>query len=156
VSSISAINERIRSRPSGSAVAWAATPTSGILRVRTNAIAAARYRDGAFGWGVSTPGHGLVFARAGRPLDAAAASPLSGAGKYGPLLLLDDPAQLAQTLQSYFLDILPGFSSDPVAGVYNHGWMIGSTKGISVALQARIDSLLEIVPVRTPDAPPEP
>ena len=122
----------------------------------TNAIAAARYRDGAFGWGVSTPGHGLVFARAGRPLDAAAASPLSGAGKYGPLLLLDDPAQLAQTLQSYFLDILPGFSSDPVAGVYNHGWMIGSTKGISVALQARIDSLLEIVPVRTPDAPPEP
>ena len=122
----------------------------------TNAIAAARYRDGAFGWGVATPGHGLVFARAGRPLDAAAASPLSGAGKYGPLLLLDEPDELARTLEGYFLDILPGYSSDPVAGVYNHGWMVGSSKLISVALQARIDSLLEIVPVRTPDAPPTP
>ena len=39
----------------------------------------ARYRDGAFGWGIVDPGHGLVFARAGRPLDAAAAAPLSGA-----------------------------------------------------------------------------
>jgi hypothetical protein len=122
----------------------------------TNAIAAARYRDGAFGWGVSNPGHGLVFTRAGRPLDAPAAAALSGAGKYGPLLLLDQPASLPKSLEGYFLDILPGYSSDPVAGVYNHGWLIGSSKSISVGLQARIDSLLEIVPVRTPDAPPVP
>jgi len=122
----------------------------------TNAIAAARYRDGAFGWGIADPGHGLVFARAGRALEAAAAAPLSGSGKFGPLLLLDDPSSLPQTLQQYLLDIQPGYNDDPVTGVYNHGWIVGDTKAISVAEQARIDALLEIVPVRTPDAPPVP
>lgn len=120
----------------------------------TNAIAAARFKEGAFGWGVINPGHGIVFARAGRPLEAAAAAPLSGAGKYGPLLLLDDAAELPLTIQQYLLDIQPGYGSDPVTGVYNHGWIIGTSSSISVAEQARIDALLEIVPVRTPDAPP--
>jgi len=122
----------------------------------TNAIAAARYKDGAFGWGIVIPGHGFVFARAGRPLDAVAAEGLSGAGKYGPLLLLDNPSLLPKTIEQYLLDIQPGYSSDPVLGVYNHGWIIGNSKAISVAAQARIDALLEIVPVRTPDAPPTP
>ena len=121
-----------------------------------NSIAAARFKEGTFGWGVVDPGHGVVFARAGRPLDAVAAAGLSGSGKYGPLLLLDDPAELPKTIQQYLLDIQPGYSSDPVTGVYNHGWIIGNSKAISVAAQARIDALLEIVPVRTPDAPPTP
>jgi hypothetical protein len=119
-----------------------------------NALAAARYRDGAFGWGIVDPGHGLVFARAGRPLDAVASSALSSSGQYGPLLLLDDPTSLPQSVQQYLLDIQPGYNTDPVTGVYNHGWIIGNTSAISVAEQARIDVLLEIVPVRTPDAPP--
>lgn len=122
----------------------------------SNAIAAARYKDGAFGWGIVIPGHGFVFARAGRPLDAVAAAGLSGAGKYGPLLLLDSPSLLPKTIEQYLLDVQPGYSSDPVLGVYNHGWIIGNSKAISVAAQARIDALLEIVPVRTPDAPPTP
>ena len=46
----------------------------------TNAIAFARFSDGAFGWNVVDPGHGLVFAHTQRPLDAAAAAPLSGSG----------------------------------------------------------------------------
>lgn len=121
-----------------------------------NALGAARYRNGAFGWGVVDPGHGLVFARAGRPLDAVAAAPLSATGKYGPLLLLDDALRLPQTVQQYLLDIQPGYNTDPVTGVYNHGWIIGNTKAISVAQQSRIDALLEIVPVRTPDSPPTP
>ncbi len=119
-----------------------------------NALAAARYRDGAFGWGIVDPGHGLVFARAGRPLDAVASSPLSASGQFGPLVLLDDPASLPQSVQQYLLDIQPGYTTDPVTGVYNHGWIVGNTAAISVAEQARIDALLEIVPVRTPDAPP--
>jgi hypothetical protein len=122
----------------------------------SNSIAAARYRKGVFGWGVGTAGHGLVFVRSGRPLDAVAAAPLSGAGSYGPLLLLDDPAQLAQTMQQYLLDIQPGYNTDPAAAVYNHGWIIGTKNAISVAEQARIDALLEAVVVRTPDAPPNP
>ncbi|HEV7883598.1 MAG TPA: hypothetical protein VGO81_08505 [Solirubrobacteraceae bacterium] len=121
-----------------------------------NSIAMARYRDGAFGWGVVDPGHGLVFARAGKPMDAAAAAPLSGAGTFGPLLLLDDATRLPQPLQQYLLDIQPGYQEDPVRGVYNHGWVVGTRDTISVAEQARLDALLEIVPVRTPDAPPLP
>jgi hypothetical protein len=122
----------------------------------TNSIALARYRDGAFGWGIVDPGHGLVFARAGRPLEAAAAAPLAGAGTFGPLLLLDDRTRLPQALQQYLLDIQPGYQEDPVRGVYNHGWIVGTRDEISVAAQARLDALLEIVPVRTPDAPPLP
>jgi hypothetical protein len=120
-----------------------------------NALAAARFRDGAFGWGIVDPGHGLVFVRAGRPLDAVASSALSSSGQYGPLVLLDSPTAMAQSVQQYLLDIQPGYNTDPVTGVYNHGWIIGNTGAISVAQQAEIDALLEIVPVRTPDAPPQ-
>src|SRR5919198_1094413 len=59
-----------------------------------NAIAFARYVDPSFGWGVVDPGHGLVFARATRPLDAAAAASLSASGSYGPLLVLGAPTGL--------------------------------------------------------------
>lgn len=121
----------------------------------TNAINVARYTDGTFGWGIDQPGHGLVFARADRPLDAVAAAPLSAAGTYGPLLLLDDADKIPRTIQSYLLDIQPGYRTDPVRGVYNHGWMIGDRKAISTATQARLDTLLEIVPERTPDTPPD-
>jgi hypothetical protein len=121
-----------------------------------NALAAARFKDGAFGWGIVDPGHGFVFARAGRPLDAVASSALSASGTYGALILLDDVASMPQSVQQYLLDIQPGYNTDPVTGVYNHGWIIGNPNAISVAQQARIDALLEIVPVRTPDAPPNP
>jgi hypothetical protein len=122
----------------------------------SNAIAAARYHDNGFGWGVVDPGHGLVFTRVGRPLDAAAAAPLSASGTYGPMLLLDDAKTLPQVVQQYLLDIQPGYNSDPVTGVYNHAWIIGNDASISAAEQARIDALLEIVPVRTPDSPATP
>ena len=116
-----------------------------------NAIAFSRFVDGRFGWGVVDPGHGLVFASTGRPLDAAAAAPLSAAGKYGPLLLVT-PGALPTDLVQYLLDIQPGYERDPVRGVYNHGWLVGDERAISLEDQARIDSLLEIVPVNA--APP--
>ena len=116
-----------------------------------NAIAFSRFVDGRFGWGVVDPGHGLVFASTARPLDAAAAAPLSASGTYGPLLLVT-PGSLPQALVQYLLDIQPGYERDPVRGVYNHGWLIGDESAISVEDQARIDSLLEIVPVNV--APP--
>jgi hypothetical protein len=113
----------------------------------TNAIAFARYTNGKFGWGVVDPGHGLVFASQTRPLDAAAAAPLSGTGPYGPLLLVQNADQMPALLERYLLDIQPGYAKDPVRGVYNHGWLIGDQAAISEAVQARIDSLLQIVPV---------
>lgn len=118
-----------------------------------NAIAFARYADGAFGWGVVDPGHGLVFARAERTLDAAAAAPLSASGTYGPLLLLDDANLIPRALEEYLLDIQPGYRRDPVRAFYNHGWIVGDDKAISVGSQSRIDALLEIVPVNERKVP---
>src|SRR4029453_12232478 len=109
-----------------------------------NAIAFARYVDPSFGWGVVDPGHGLVFARTERPLDAAAAAPLSVGGSYGPLLVLAAPTALDGALGQYLLDIQPGYTRDPVRGVYNHGWIVGDERPISVPTQARIDSPLQI------------
>jgi putative cell wall-binding protein len=114
-----------------------------------SAIAFARYTDPTFGWGVVDPGHGLVFARSDRPLDAAAASPLSVSGSYGPLLLLASPTGLDGAVGQYLLDIQPGYTRDPVRGVYNHGWIVGDDRTISVPTQARIDSLLEIRKAQT-------
>lgn len=114
-----------------------------------NAIAFARYSDGVYGWGIVDPGHGIVFANTARPSDAAAAAPLSASGTYGPLLLLDDAETLPLPLGQFLLDIQPGYERDPVRGVYNHGWLIGDASAISLPVQSRIDSLLEISPVRT-------
>ena len=77
----------------------------------TNAsIAAARFTDGTFGWGVKEPGHGLVFARSSRPLDAPAAALLSATGDYGPLLLLEAPEGIPPQMASYLADIQPAYS----------------------------------------------
>ena len=116
-----------------------------------SAIAFARFTDGGFGWGITDPGHGLVFANAGRTLDAAAGAPLGSAGTYGPLLLLQEAQALPQALQDYLLDIQPGYDEDPVRGVYNHGWLMGDEAAISADVQSRIDTLLEIQPVDTGD-----
>src|SRR3954468_5177729 len=112
-----------------------------------NAIAFARFIDGPFGWGVVDPGHGLVFVNRSQPLAAPAVAPLSGAGTYGPVLVLDDPEEVPKPLSGYLLDIQPGYRKDPVRGVYNHGWVIGDERAVSAAAQARLDALLEIVPV---------
>jgi hypothetical protein len=116
-----------------------------------NAIAVARFADGAFGWGIHEPGHGLVFVNASRPLDAPAAASLSASGDFGPLLLLNSrggrtsiPPQLA----GYLGDIKPAYSSQipAVRVAYNHGWLIGDEQAISPVTQAEIDTLLEASP----------
>ena len=59
-----------------------------------SAVAFARFNDGRFGWNAVDPGHGLVFATTERPADAAAGAGLSGAGTYGPLLVVTEPNSL--------------------------------------------------------------
>jgi hypothetical protein len=115
-------------------------------------IAFSRYIDGSFGWGVVDPGHGLVFVNAKRPLDAAAAAPLSATGTFGPILVHEGGPRLPRTLESYLLDIQPGYRRDPVRGVYNHGWVIGDEAAMPITVQARIDTLLEITPVENTTA----
>jgi hypothetical protein len=117
-----------------------------------NAIAVARYTNGTFGWGIKEPGHGLVLASSGRPLDAAAAASLSATGDYAPLLLLEGASAVPAPLVTYLGDIQPAYTSAPqfrpVRGVYNHGWLIGDESAISAVTQAQIDVLLEISPRR--------
>jgi ell wall binding domain 2 (CWB2) len=107
----------------------------------------ARYASGDFGWNVNDPGHGFVIANADRPLDAAAAAPLSASGTWGPLLVTDDPDALPSPLEAYLLDLKPGYETDPTRAVYNHIWLIGDQSGISVDFQARVDQLAEVAPV---------
>lgn len=124
-----------------------ATPVS-------NAIAFARFADGDFGWGVTDPGHGFVFADTARTMDAVAAAPLSASGSYGPLLLLDSATRIPRQLQNYLLDVQPGYTKDPVRGVYNHGWIVGDATAIAPPVQARLDRLLRIVPVSSQQSAP--
>lgn len=112
-----------------------------------NAIAFARYSDGSFGWNINDPGHGLVIANADRPLDAAAAAPLSASGTWGPLLITDDAGSLPSALRGFLLDLKPGYLDDPTRAVYNHVWLIGDTTALSVAFGAQVDELAEVARV---------
>ncbi|PTL56465.1 cell wall-binding repeat-containing protein [Paraconexibacter algicola] len=143
----------------GPAVTKALRATGTVTRIGdqdpvTNAIAFARYRDGEFGWGITDPGHGLVFAGTRRPADAGAAAALSASGTYGPLLLLARGDALPKPLEQFLLDIQPGYDRDPVRGVYNHGWIVGDDQAVETGVQATVDGLLEIAPVNA--AAPEP
>lgn len=112
-----------------------------------NAVALARYRAGGFGWNVNDPGHGFVLARDDSPADAAAAAALSASGTWGPLLLTDDPDTLPKALRSYFLDVKPGYTTDPTRAFYNHVWVVGDQDAISVAQQAEVNELAELAKI---------
>ena len=113
----------------------------------------ARYSSGSFGWNINDPGHGFVIASADRPLDAAAAAPLSASGTWGPLLVTGRADEPPPELRRYLLDLKPGYESDPTRAVYNHLWLIGDRSAISVGFQARVDELAEVAPVSSGTGP---
>ncbi|HTX31065.1 MAG TPA: cell wall-binding repeat-containing protein [Solirubrobacteraceae bacterium] len=128
----------------------------------SNSVAFAKYRDpacitgqpcahvpGSFGWAIESPGHGYILLNASRPLDAAAAAPLSASGGFGPQLLVTDPSTLPTSVVNYLVAYAtPGYTAEgPTAAVYNHGWLIGDQTAISLSVQAEVDTLLEAVPV---------
>jgi hypothetical protein len=127
----------------------------------SNSVAFALYRDppcpygqpcahvpGSFGWALRSPGHGYVLLNSTRPLDAAAAAPLSASGDFGPQLLIQDASSMPRPVLNYFLDYAtPGYTQEgPTAAVYNHGWVIGDKSAVTVGVQAELDNLLEVVP----------
>jgi hypothetical protein len=115
-----------------------------------NAIAFARFKEGAFGWGAVVPGQNLTIANTSRPSDAAAAAGLATNGIFAPLVLTDK-ADLPRALESYLLDIQPGFQgNDPSKGVYNHIWILGGANALSPASQDRVDAAAALVPVDQP------
>lgn len=114
-----------------------------------NAIAFARYRDGDFGWNINDPGHGFVLARSDAPIDAALASPLSASGTWGPLLLSDSATKLPAELRNYFLDVKPGYTTNPTRAFYNHVWVIGDQEAIDVNQQAEVNGLAELAKIES-------
>jgi hypothetical protein len=112
-----------------------------------NAIAFARYEGESFGWHIADPGHGFVLARADSPLEAAAAAPLSASGTWGPLLLTDNADTLPSELRGYFLDVKPGYTTDPTRAFYNHVWIVGDAGQISVEQQAEVNEVAELAKI---------
>jgi ell wall binding domain 2 (CWB2) len=133
-----------------------------------NSVAFAAYRDppcpaeqgcvhvpGSFGWAIRSPGHGYTLLNASQPLDAAASAALSGSVDYAPQLLTDSPSTLPKSVLDYFAYLAkPGYNQEgPTAAVYNHGWIIGDPRAISVQVQAEVDNLLQVVPVPKQTSP---
>lgn len=120
----------------------------------SNSVEFARFADGGFGWGATTPGHGLVMIpRRADPATAGAVAPLSASGTYGPSLLLSSAFALDPTLGGYLKDIQPAFQRNAARGFYNHAWLIGDDNAVRQTLQAQIDLSLETVPL--PERPTE-
>jgi putative cell wall-binding protein len=112
-----------------------------------NALALARFHAGSFGWNVNDPGHGFVLARSDSPADAAAAAPLSASGTWGPLLLTEDAATLPSAVHDYFLDVKPGYTTDPTRAFYNRVWLIGDQEAIDLNQQAEVNELAELAKI---------
>ena len=112
-----------------------------------NAIELARFQSGGFGWGAEVPGQNLTIASTARPLDAVGAASLATNGVFAPLLLTDDAETLPRSLESYLLDVQPGFEDDPSLSVFNHVWILGDDDTISVEQQGRIDEVSTLIPV---------
>ncbi len=113
-----------------------------------NAIAFARYEEGDFGWGATVPGYNFTVAGASRPLDAAAAATLATRGVFAPLLLTNRADRLPTPLEQYFLSVQPGYEGDPGQAVYNRIWILGDDEQVSVAEQAQLDAVAELIPVQ--------
>jgi hypothetical protein len=111
------------------------------------AIAFARFDGGKFGWHVTDPGHGFVLVRSDSPQEAAAAAPLSASGTWGPLLLTDSADTLPSELRGYFLDVKPGYTTDPTRAFYNHVWIVGDAGQISVEQQAEVNEVAELAKI---------
>jgi hypothetical protein len=112
-----------------------------------NAIEFARFQSGGFGWGAEVPGQNFTIASTSRPLDAVGAASLATNGVFAPLVLTDDPDALPRSLESYLLDVQPGFENDPRLSVFNHVWILGDEDTISVEEQGRIDEISALIPV---------
>ena len=111
--------------------------------------------EDGFGWGAKVPGRNYSLANASRPLDAAAAAALGSNGVYAPLLITDQGDALPKPLENYLLDVQPGFENgDPSQGLFNRVWILGNEEAVSTVVQARVDELVQLVPVdRAPDDP---
>ncbi len=110
------------------------------------AVAVARFKQGAFGWGIEGPGHGFYFVDLGRWQDAVAGSLTSHLGGHGPLLFVSS-AGLPSDTRSYLEAVRPSFpDNDPTKAPLNRGYLIVQPEIVNLDQQAEIDWLLESIP----------
>jgi hypothetical protein len=63
------------------------------------------------------------------------------------MLLTDSAAKVPPELRNYFLDVKPGYTTNPTRAFYNHVWVIGDQEAIDVNQQAEIDQLAELAKI---------
>lgn len=108
-------------------------------------IAFARFKDEktGFGWGLTEPGHGLDFISTKNAAFAVAGAPFAHLGKHAPLIWLEN-GKLSNETHEFLGQLQPTFTDDPTVGPYNHAFIIGSGKAVSMDTQGMIDQMLEI------------
>ena len=50
-------------------------------------------------------------------------------------------------MRGYFLDVKPGYTTNPTRAFYNHVWVIGDQEAIDVNQQAQVDELAELTKI---------
>jgi hypothetical protein len=113
-----------------------------------NSVEFARFRARGFGWGLRVPGYNFSLVSTERPVDGAAAASLASNGVFAPTLVTDRPS-LPREIESYFLDVQPGYETDPSEGVYNRVWILGDSSVLSSEAQGRLDQVAELIEVQT-------
>lgn len=93
-----------------------------------------------FGWGISGPGHGFVFADPDEPMHAVVAAALSRRGAHGPLLWVNGDA-LSEPTAAFLSRVRPP-GAIPQQPLVNRGWIIGDDSHISLTAQESICRLL--------------
>jgi hypothetical protein len=63
------------------------------------------------------------------------------------LLLTGGAGTLPAEVRSYFLDVKPGYTTNPTRAYYNHVWVIGDQEAIDVKQQAEVNELAELAKI---------
>lgn len=117
------------------------------------AVAFARLKQGAFGWGIESAGHGFYFVALSRWQEAVAGALTSHLGGHGPLLLTASEG-LPQETRLYLESVRPTFpDNDPTKVPLNRGYLVASPEVVDFDQQAEIDWLLESVPQMSGQTP---
>ncbi|WNF39092.1 cell wall-binding repeat-containing protein [Bacillaceae bacterium IKA-2] len=98
-----------------------------------------------FGWGITSPGHGIVMVPTSNTELAIASAPFAHLGKHAPMVWLEG-GEFTEEMHEYLAILKPMFENDPTEGPYNHVYLIGSEQLVSFKTQGFIDEMLEIVP----------
>ena len=65
----------------------------------------------------------------------------------GTVAVTDCADTLPSELRGYFLDVKPGYTTDPTRAFYNHVWIVGDAGQISVEQQAEVNEIAELAKI---------